>query len=89
MTELEFVEDALKATQVAMMLGVPILTALDPPLGVEAGPGVTALYEGLVKLRDRLMSETSEEQNADLRARITEAAQNYTAAHFAATPSGG
>ena len=89
MTEVELVEDAIKAVSVAMALGVPLLTAVDPPAGVIAGPGITALYEGLVKLRDRLTTETDEQQKADLRARIVEAAQDYAAVHFGATPSGG
>lgn len=89
MTELELVEDAIKATQGLMLIGIPVLIALDPPAGAIASPGVTAAYEGLVKLRDRLMTETNEEQLSDLRARIIEAAQAHAAAEFGATPSGG
>lgn len=88
-TELQIVEDAIVAVQAAMTIGVPLLTAVDPPAGVIAGPGITALYEGLVKLRDRLMTETNEEQLADLRARITEAAQDNAAAKFGAQPDQG
>ena len=88
-TELEFVDVALQAAQGAMLLGVPILTAANPVAGTEAALGVKTLYEELVTLRAKLLSETTEEQNAELRQKIIDAAQDYAVAHFGATPSGG
>lgn len=88
MTELEYVEDALKALEGAR-IGVAILKEWKPQTADAIGAGITALYEGLVELRDHLMGETDEQRLADDRAKVTKAAQDYAAARFGAMPGGG
>lgn len=87
MTELDWVNDALQALETTR-LGVAILKEWKPQTADAIDAGITALYEGLVELRQHLMGETDEQALADVRAKVMLAAQNYAAARFGAMPGG-